>query len=116
MEKREEVKSFLIDFKLKLGIWDVIFRDERGKNLQTLLDLEISTVTRKQALLDLEVDDFCEGPLDDKLYGEASMWVFGKLVKKKEVYIKISMGRPGSKVLCISFHLAERKLKYHFKH
>jgi hypothetical protein len=115
MGKLEEVQSFLKDFKVKLGIWGVLFRDERGKNLQTLLDLEISTQFRKQVLIELSVEDFCEGPINDILYGEASMWIFGKTIKKREVYIKITMGRHGSKVICISFHVAERKLKYQFK-
>lgn len=96
-------------------VFGVIFRDARSKNSQTILDLEISTEFRKQVLIDLQVEDFCEGPLDDKLYGIASMWVFGKIVKKKEVYIKIPMGTHSNPVICISFHVAEKKLKYFFK-
>jgi hypothetical protein len=38
----EEVNAFLQDFKAKLGIWGVVFRDDRGENLQTLLALEIT--------------------------------------------------------------------------
>jgi len=115
MASREEVQSFLNDFKIKMGIWGVLFRDHRSKNAQTVLDLEISTEQRKQILRELTVDDFCEGPLDDTLYGGASMWVFGKTVKKKEVYIKITMGAVGACVICISFHVAEHKMKYLFK-
>lgn len=115
MDRRNEVQSFLNDFKVKMGIWGVLFRDDRGKNSQAILNLEISTEYRKQLLRELEVDDFCEGPINDTLYGQASMWVFGKTVKKKEVYIKITMGLHGCPVICISFHEAERKLKYHFK-
>jgi hypothetical protein len=115
MEKRNEVQSFLNDFKTKLDIWGVVFRDHRSKNAQSILDLEITTELRKQILRELQVEDFCEGPIDDSLYGIASMWVFGKVAKKKEIYIKISMGRPGSQVICISFHVAERKMKYAFK-
>lgn len=115
MDKRNEVQSFLNDFKVKMGIWDVVFRDDRGKNSQTLLDLEISTAFRKQILRELEVEDFCEGPLSDTLYGQASMWVFGRAIKKRDVYIKITMGKNNCPVICISFHEAERKLKYQFK-
>lgn len=115
MEKQPNVQDFLNNFKVKLEIWGVLFRDDRGKNLKTLLELEISTEFRKKVLSELEVEDFCEGPLNDTLYGEASMWVFGKTIKKREVYIKITLGRHGSRVICISFHLAEKKLKYQFK-
>jgi hypothetical protein len=43
------------------------------------------------------------------------MWVFGKHVKKREVYIKITMGNPGDKVICISFHFSENALRYPYQ-
>lgn len=106
---------FLKDFKTKMKIWDVFFRDERGKNTQALLDLEITPLARKAVLEKLEVDDYSEGPLSDTLHKGTYMWVFGKTIKEKEVYIKISMGAPGAGVICISFHLAERKMSYPLK-
>jgi len=110
-----EVGNFLKDFKEKMKIWDVLFRDERGKNIQTLVALELRPIERKTILEALEIIDFCEGPLDDKLYGGSSMWVFGKTIKNKEVYIKITMGIIGSSVICISFHLAQHKMHYPLK-
>ena len=109
------VKRFLEDFKTKLGIWGVLYRDDRSKNTQTILLLEIPTAVREQVLKDLQVEDYSEGPLDDTIYGGASMWVFGKMVKTHEIYIKITMGIAGSKVICISFHVAEHKMNYPFK-
>ena len=41
--------------------------------------------------------------------------VFGKKVKAKDVYIKISLGFTDSSAVCISFHIAEYKLVYKFK-
>ncbi len=32
MNTEAEVASFLKDFKEKMNIWDVLFRDDRGKN------------------------------------------------------------------------------------
>ena len=43
------------------------------------------------------------------------MWVFGKEIKDEKVYIKISVGRPGLSVICISFHIAEFEMDYPFK-
>lgn len=43
------------------------------------------------------------------------MWVFGKDVNGKELYIKIAMGQPGSNTICISFHIAEHPIQYAFK-
>jgi hypothetical protein len=110
-----EVTLFLKEFKEKMKIWDVLFRDERGKNSQALADLELRPIDRKKILEDLKVEDYAEGPFEEKLYGGADMWVFGKIVKKKELYIKISMGIKGTSVICISFHVAEHKMNNPFK-
>jgi len=93
----------------------VLFRDDRGKNAQALVDLELRPVERNAILEALESKDYSEGPHEEKLYGSADMWVFGKTVKKKEVYIKITMGAMGSSVICISFHLAQHKMLYPLK-
>ncbi|MCC5938304.1 MAG: hypothetical protein JJU34_13585 [Lunatimonas sp.] len=115
MGTETEVASFLKDFKEKMKFWDVLFRDERGKNTQALVDLELRPIDRKTILEALETKDYSEGPLEETLYGGADMWVFGKSIKKKEVYIKITMGATASSVICISFHLAEHKMNYPLK-
>jgi hypothetical protein len=115
MSKEAEVSSFVKDFKEKMRIWDVLFRDDRGKNAQALVDLELRPIDRKAILESLETKDYSEGPLEEKLYGVADMWVFGKTIKKKELYIKITMGAMGSNVICISFHLAQHKMNYPLK-
>ncbi|MDD2793090.1 MAG: hypothetical protein PHD73_07920 [Sediminibacterium sp.] len=109
------VGRFLDEFKIKLKIWDVLYRDDRGKNTQTLIALELRPSERKNILENLEIEDYSDGPLPEKLYGGADMWVFGKIVKQQEVYIKITMGQPGLSVICISFHLAEHKMKFPLK-
>ncbi len=115
MVAKYEIKAFLQDFHIKMDIWGIIMRDDRGKNTQTLLDLEITKDYRNKVLKELEADDYSEGPLEEKIHNGADMWVFGKLVKGKEIYIKITIGVPGSKVICISFHTAEYKMNYPFK-
>lgn len=115
MASKSEVEVFLREFKVKLNVFQIVFRDERKKNSQFLLSLELTPIARRKVIESLEVVDYSEGPLDDTLYGIASMWVFGKRVKKAEIYIKISMGRPNEEVLCISFHDAEESMNYPFK-
>lgn len=115
MGTEAEVLFFLKDFKEKMKFWDVLFRDDRGKNTQALIDLELLPMERKRILETLETKDYSEGPLEEKLYGGADMWVFGKAVKQREVYIKITMGMAGSSVICISFHLAQHKMNYPLK-
>ncbi len=110
-----EVQNFLNQFKDKMKIWDVIFLDNRKKNVAALTELEIAPFERLKILEKLKAEDYSEGPLEDKLEQIADMWVFGKLVKKQEVYIKISMGYPESNTICISFHIAEHPMQYPFK-
>lgn len=115
MANELEIKGFLDDFKAKLGVWGVIFRDDRGKNTQALLDLDITKDERISLLKKITVVDYCEGPLEEKLHGGQDMWVFGKEMKGKELYIKIALGVKGAKVICISFHVAEYNLSYPLK-
>lgn len=113
MATEAEVEFFLNTFKAKLDVFDVIFM-ERDKNLRALIDLEITRVSRKEILKDLKVEDYFRGPTRDVDKGP-DLWEFGRLLRKKEVYIKITIGMMDKPVICISFHLAERAIEYPFK-
>lgn len=115
MATKEEVELFLKQFHQKLQVFSIIFRDDRGKNIQTLADLEITPKYRETVIKEINVNDYCQGPIIDSLNNLGDMWVFGKDIKGKEVYIKISLGRENSQTICISFHIAEHKMKYIFK-
>ncbi|AYD47931.1 toxin [Arachidicoccus soli] len=115
MATEADVIFFLKNFQEKMGFWDVLFRDDRGKNAQALIDLELRPIERKTIIEMLEVKDYSQGPIEEKLYGGADMWVFGKTVKNKEVYIKITIGAMSNSVICISFHLAQHKMNYPLK-
>jgi len=115
VETISTIQTFLSDFKAKKSIWGVLYRDDRGKNSQTLADLELRPVDRDNILDSLIPQDYCQGPLEEKLFGGSEMWVFGKEVKKNELYIKITLGITGAGVICISFHVAEYPLIYPLK-
>ena len=115
MATKEQVEDFLKRLKEKIKVFDIIFRDDRGKNLQTLATLEITPIYRKQVVLSIEPEDYVEGPIVDTLNKMGEMWVFGKNVKGQEVYIKITLGQPNSSTICISFHIAEHPLNHPFK-
>ncbi|MFI5161213.1 MAG: hypothetical protein ACHQHN_08040 [Sphingobacteriales bacterium] len=112
----DEVSVFLNDFFAKYRSFEIFFRDERQKNTIALLTLEITRMKRLEILETLQAQDYAEGPLSDNLYGAAPMWIFGKFHKQIEIYIKISMGAPGTKVICISFHPSEHPMNYPLKH
>lgn len=115
MVTESEVGLFLSCFVQKVKVFGLFFRDDRGKNMQTLLDLEITPKYREEIITHLNPTDYVDGPIKDTLYKNGDMWVFGKKVKGKDIYIKISMGLNNAGAVCISFHLAEHDIKYKFK-
>ena len=104
-----EVQNFLEQFHTKMKVFGIIYRDDRGKNQKALEELEIVPSYRKVVIESLTV------PVVDTLNRLGEMWVFGKDVKGREVYIKIMISENECQTICISFHLAETPLKYPFK-
>ena len=112
MQIATEVEAFLANFKVKLSIWDVVFSHDRQKNTQTLADLEIRFADFKNELSQLSSTEYSEGPLLNQIPDASGLWVFGRVVKGQEIYIKITLGRPNNPVICISFHVAEYPMQY----
>jgi len=115
MATKEEVQKFLNQFHVKVNVYDVIVLDGRNKNLQALADLEITSNRRLEVIKSITVEDYSEGPIINDRDNFGDLWVFGKDVNGNEVYIKISLGLPNNKTICISFHRAEHKMSYPFK-
>ena len=111
----EEVRAFLEQFNIKAQVFGIIFRDDRQKNRKALLELDITPMQRELIVKSLLPQDYVEGPVIDVLNKEGEMWVFGKDVKEREVYIKITLGYENGQTICISFHIAEHPLVYPFK-
>lgn len=111
----EEVKAFLEQFNIKAQVFGIIFRDDRQKNRKALLELDITQMQRELIVKSLLPQDYVEGPVIDVLNKEGEMWVFGKDVKGREVYIKITLGYENGQTICIPFHIAEHPLVYPFK-
>ena len=110
-----EVETFLNQFHTKMNIFGIIYRDDRGKNQKALEELEIIPSYRKVIIESLKSEDYVEGPIIDQLNKLGEMWVFGKDLKGKEVYIKIMLGGVNCQTICISFHIAEHPLSYPLK-
>jgi hypothetical protein len=111
----EEVKAFLDQFNIKAQVFGILFRDDRPKNAEALLELDITKMQREVIVKSLVPQDYVEGPVIDVLNKQKEMWVFGKDVKGREVYIKITLGYENGQTICISFHIAEHPLEYPFK-
>jgi hypothetical protein len=112
---KDQVELFLKEFHTKMKVYGLLFRDDRDKNQKALEELEIVPSFRKIIIEKLKATDYVQGPVVDALNHLGEMWVFGKDVKGREVYIKIMIIDATSRTICISFHIAEHPLIYPFK-
>lgn len=112
MPTPSEVAAFLKEFHARMKVWGVVFQDKREKNTAAIFELGITRNERIKVLEELTAMDYSEGPIKDWDRGP-SLWVFGKELKARELYIKITLGmsREGQ-VVCISFHPAEHPMKF----
>jgi len=115
MASLAEIQAFLRDFKFKLSFKDKILFVSRPKNYNTMKELELSVVGVKEELKKIEVADYSQGPLEEVVFQGMPMWVFGRSIKSREVYIKITMGKKDEDPICISFHFSEFPMAYPFK-
>ncbi|MBQ0077230.1 MAG: toxin [Bacteroidales bacterium] len=115
MVTKEQVEAFLFELHTKMKILEILFRDDRTKNQEALQELEIIPSYRKVVIENLRTEDYVQGPVVDELNRLGEMWVFGKDVKGREVYIKIMIVGKTCQTICISFHIAEHPLVYPFK-
>ena len=115
MTDKATVQSFLHKLKQIINIWDIVFVNRPKNSIQHLADLGITANSRKEIIFQLEIEDYNKGPLPETQYNGNDMWVFGRFVKKQEVYIKLTIIEETGKTICISFHKAEHPMEYPFK-
>lgn len=128
MPSKEEVEEALkkIHSCILRGSDHFIFLDDRPDNKQTLVELGYLARDVRHVVLELEVEDYYEGPQENKSQNvpdeflDSEMWMFGKTVEglvTKELYIKFSfIDTPeGPVTCCVSFHEAKHQIEYPFK-
>ena len=117
----EKMKSILEseDFNMER---DFVFQELRKKdepedpytNVNTLLALNFDTSDVVKELKKLTVENYCESVVDNVAEGFNVFYVFGRRVKKRDVYIKVRLKRrvktQNEFVFCISFHFARRPI------
>ena len=110
---KEEVESFLKEFKERAEHFELYYVDDKPNNIDTLNILEITPRGRDKYVLSLTSENYCQGPDKNHYPNQNDVWVFGKVIKGKEVYIKIFINAiPNASNVCISFHIADYPLNY----
>lgn len=122
LQKRENVRDFLQLVKETITNpvaergWRLVPRPE---NKDCILQLGFKYPDIEDTLLGLSVEDYCEGPIQDRDQ-RGDLWVFGKAIGDQTVYIKLKLASFGTLgalriVRVVSFHLAEYALEHPFK-
>ncbi len=124
LSDKKDVKKFLDE--LKAIINDVSFdsnddliiikssKDEvQYSTRYTLFDLDYDTVDVVDRLKELTVSDYSETLIDKDDDKPPLLFVFGKDINNRQVYIKLKIkGANNRRILCLSFHYAKHKMKF----
>jgi len=113
MVTKAEVNNFLREFK-KIGGKRGITLIRRAKN--SLAETGLTTLNFHNEILSLTYKNYCRGPeLDKDKNFAGKVWIFGKNISHDEYYIKLKITHDKTRVVCISFHLAEYPINYPLK-
>jgi len=108
-----EIKEIINEKSKDYRTWNI---EPRDKNRECMLQLGFNYRAVKNEILQLNKEDYCEGPvLDTDIKG--NVWIFGIFINGKEIYIKLKKVVRGDlrMVRIISFHFSERGLAYPYK-
>ena len=124
--KEKEIIEFLVMLKgiLRSKTFSVeqdltIIRSQKTKGKEqystgyTMLDLEYDAYDVVERLLELTVQEYSETLVDKDDVNPPLLFVFGKDINEKLVYIKLKIkGDAVKHVLCVSFHYAEEPMRF----
>lgn len=112
---KDAVRSFLRRFKALMREKEYYVAG-REKNYQALIGLGITKKIREDELKSLTVLHYVSGPDPDVSY-PGTVWIFGKMIRGREVYIKLKMREAefGDMAICISFHESAEPLLFPFQ-
>ena len=123
--KKREVIAFLKELKeiLENDTFDIDTNftlikkkkpnDEEHSTPYTLLDLEYDVWDVVERLKELTVSEYSETRIDKDDQNPLLLFVFGKDIKGKLVYVKLKIkGEQNRRVLCVSFHYAREQMNF----
>ena len=116
--QKTAVKAFLEDFDIDKNL--LIIRSRKDEieysTNYTLVDLEYDSFDVVERLKELTVAEYSETLIDKDDDKPPLLFVFGKDINAKLVYIKLKIkGETDKKVLCLSFHYAKYDMKFPYK-
>lgn len=115
MSKRD-VEEFLTKCKIAASLQ--ISLDWTDDNIETITDLGYTEDDVLDEILGLSVENYVDGPTQDRDGYANDYWIFGKKIDCKEIYIKIKIrnldddGNKQLSIFCKSFHYTKRPINY----
>jgi hypothetical protein len=109
----EAVKQTITNPATRYDGWLLVRRPE---SVECITELGLTLGDVRDAILGLSVADYCAGPLADRdMPGD--LWVFGKVMESREIYIKLKLARigPVKRVRIVSFHFPREPLYYPYR-
>ena len=124
--KKREVVAFLKELKDLLGQDDfdintdmiLIRKKKQGKDQiystpYTMLDLDYDIDDVIARLKELKLEEYSETKIDRDDVNPALLFVFGKDIDSKLVYVKLKIkGDQRKHILCVSFHYAKGRMTF----
>ena len=118
----EEIREFLNKNDFDIDEEFVLIRSEKEESKEqystryTLNDMEIDREDVVEILKTLELKEYSETKLDRQETNPPFLFVFGKIINGKLIYIKTKIQKSNmEKVICVSFHYAERNMNFPYK-
>lgn len=114
--KKDEIRNFLKEFKEIASKGRGIDVIPRRENIENLAQLGLTKKNRSEEIMTLSLTNYCKGPEPDK-DKPGEIWIFGKQVGNKEIYIKLKIAQVGEEKIakCLSFHTPKFPLCYPYK-
>lgn len=89
------------------------FNDPEHSTPYTIIDLNYDISDLANVLMELTVDDYSETKIDKDDLNPPSLFVFGKIIESRLVYIKLKIKENKKRyILCVSFHYAKDKMSF----
>lgn len=111
----DELNNVLRDEKFSVENDMIVIKSKKEKieysTPYTLVDLEYDTYDIAEKLKGLTVKEYSETLIDKDNDKPPLLFVFGKNINDRLIYIKLKVkGTKERKILCLSFHYAEREM------
>ena len=78
----------------------------------TLLDLEYNAEDVVNRLKELKVEEYAETKIDTDDINPPILFVFGKDINDRLIYVKLKIRDQQKQIVCVSFHYAKDKIQY----